>query len=149
MTDTTTMSREQFIEYINEEAAKRGQLQRDHFAALMAKDEEFLDDDGYPTEHALEIVKVWLWDDPVGWFEFIGRMWHLRDWGWNEKEAPHEFYADKTVRLYQISTAGWSGNEALIRAMESNIILWSTTWVQSRRGGHYIFEVENDESGSD
>lgn len=149
MTDTTAMSREQFIEYINEEAAKREQLRRDHFTALITKDDELLDDDGYPTEHALEIVKSWLWDDPIGWFEFIGRLWHLRDWGWSEEEARHEFFPDKKVRLYNISTAGWSGNESLIRAMESNIILWSSTWVQSRRGGHYIFEVENDESGSD
>jgi hypothetical protein len=49
------------------------------------------------------------------------------------------------VQRFDISTAGWSGNESLIRAMEKNSFMWATTWVQSRRGGHYIFEIDNDE----
>ena len=42
-----------------------------------------------------------------------------------------------------ISTAGWSGNESIIYAMQNNkSMLWNLTWVQSRRGGHHIFELK-------
>ena len=106
---------------------------------------DFLDEDGYPTDDALTIVEKWCWDDPKGWFKFIESSWHLRSWGWSEGVAEHEYREDTKVYRYDISTAGWSGNEDLIRAMMHNDMLWSTTWVQSRRGGHYIFEVEHDE----
>lgn len=107
---------------------------------------DFLDDDGYPTDDALEIIKLWHWDDARGWFKFIESLWAYHDWGWKEKDEPHEWedlkqYKDKTVHRYYISTAGWSGNESIIRAMQKNDFMWHLNWVQSRRGGHYIFEL--------
>ena len=89
-----------------------------------------LDEDGYPTDATLELIAKWNYEDPVGWFEFIESIWYLREWGWR-----------KDGNTYNVSTAGWSGNESVISAMMKNWVLWSTTWVQSRRGGHYIFEV--------
>jgi hypothetical protein len=107
---------------------------------------DFLDDDGYPTDDALEIIKLWHWDDARGWFKFIESLWAYHDWGWKENDEPHEWkdfneYKDKTVHRYYISTAGWSGNESIIRAMQKNDFMWHLNWVQSRRGGHYIFEL--------
>lgn len=105
--------------------------------------EKFLDEDGYPTDDALTIIKLWHWDDIPGWFKFIENIWHLRSWGWSEgvfPEASGFDIADKQRYQYHISTAGWSGNEDLIRAMQDNDMMWHMTWVQSRRGGHYIFE---------
>ena len=52
---------------------------------------DFLDDDGYPTDDALEIVKLWHWDDARGWFKFIEGLWAYHDWGWKEKDEPHEW----------------------------------------------------------
>ena len=49
--------------------------------------EDLLDEDGYPTEAALEIVRIWHWSDSPGWFEFIKSIWHLAPWGWSEKES--------------------------------------------------------------
>jgi len=103
-------------------------------------EEDLLDDDGYPTDAALKIVEIWHWSDPKGWFEFINSIWHLRSWGWSEGEEQHDWDKDEQVYRYNISTAGWSGNESIISAMQSNDVMWHTTWVQSRRGGHYIFE---------
>ena len=100
---------------------------------------DFLDDDGYPTEDALTIIEKWSWEDSTGWFEFIKSIWHLRSWGWSECEVIDEV-TDKRGWCYYISTAGWSGNESIIRSMEKNDMLWALTWVQSRRGGHYIFQ---------
>ena len=102
---------------------------------------DFLDDDGYPTDDALEAVRIWHWNDQKGWFEFIKSIWHLASWGWHEGEEDHEWDKGKKVYRYNISTAGWSGNESIIRAMEECDMMWGLTWVQSRRGGHYIFEL--------
>jgi hypothetical protein len=105
--------------------------------------EELLDEDGYPTEAALTIVRIWHWSDSKGWFEFIRSIWYLASWGWKEGEADHDYRKDEKVYRYNISTAGWSGNEAIIREMEQNSMMWHFNWVQSRRGGHYIFELRD------
>lgn len=97
--------------------------------------EEFLDEDGYPTDEALDKIATWHYDDPKGWFEFIRSLWFYADFGyWKEEQTEST--------QYHISTAGWSGNESIIKAMQLNEILWSFHWQQSRRGGHYIFEVK-------
>lgn len=108
-------------------------------------DGEYLDEDGYPTQLALELIEVWHWSDPEGWFKFINSIWHLKSWGWHEGVGEHDWDKDKEVYLYNISTAGWSGNECIISAMEKNYMMWTLNWVQSRRGGHYIFELRQYE----
>lgn len=105
--------------------------------------EDMLDDDGYPSEAALEIVRIWPFHgDSREWFDFIKSsiLW-APDWGWHEGKESHDCDADKKVYRYNISTGGWSGNESIIREMESNSMMWHLHWVQSRRGGHYIFEL--------
>ena len=103
-------------------------------------EEELLDDDGYPTNAALDIIRLWHWSDIKGWFEFVKSVWYSPSWGWSEGLEPHDYEKNKEVYRYHISTGGWSGNEGVIAAMQENDMLWSLTWVQSRRGGHYIFE---------
>lgn len=102
-----------------------------------------LDEDGYPTDYCLGLIKEWHWSDSKGWFDFIKSVWYMASWGWKEGEADHEYRKDEKVYLYKISTAGWSGNEAIIKAMERNDWMWHLNWVQSRRGGHYIFELKD------
>lgn len=108
---------------------------------------EMLDDDGYPTDAALDVIRLWHWDDIKGWFKFIEGLWAYHDFGWKETDEPHEWqdhsqFKDKIVHRYHISTAGWSGNESIISAMQDNSMVWHLTWVQSRRGGHYIFVLK-------
>lgn len=110
---------------------------------LQAKDH--LDEDGYPTDAALRLIEIWHFEDQRGWFDFIKSIWHLSSWGWHEKEETHDFYDDQTVIRLYVSTAGWSGNESIIFAMEKNHMLWHFSWVQSRRGGHYIFEISQED----
>jgi len=117
---------------------------------FLLDDADFLDEDGYPTEHALEVIEKWHWNDAKGWFKFIKGIWYLHSWGWKEIDEPHEWsqadqYKDKIVHRYYISTAGWSGNESIIRAMQNNSMMWHLNWVESRRGGHYIFELKEFE----
>lgn len=125
------------------------------WAKLKAKviDEELIDDDGYPTDAALELVEKWHWTDCKGLLEFIESIWHLRSWGWSEldrKDLPKDDddYDEKGGRLLYVSTGGWSGNESIIHAFKSNNMAWGLCWIQSRRGGHYIFtphEFKDDE----
>ncbi len=114
-------------------------IAKEHIANLM--DEPHLDEDGYPTEAALEIVRICHWSDSRGWFEFIKSIWYMSSWGWSESDADHEYIKDSKVHVYNISTAGWSGNESIIREMQNSNMMWHLNWVQSRRGGHYIFEL--------
>jgi hypothetical protein len=105
------------------------------------EDVDYLDEDGYPTDAAYDKIANWQGENLKEIFDFIESLWHLRSWGWASEETDHEFIKDKKVIRYDISTAGWSGNEDIIRAMQENLFLWHLTWVQSRRGGHYIFEI--------
>ena len=134
--------REAAMQQLEQEIANKKQAIFD-----LIEHNEMLDDDGYPTEAALDVVKLWHWNDAKGWFEFIKSIWYMHSWGWKEVEEPHEWseyeqYKDKIVHRYYISTAGWSGNESIIGAMQDNVMMWHLNWVQSRRGGHYIFELK-------
>ena len=107
---------------------------------------DFIDEDGYPTEDALEIIELWHWDDARGWFKFIEEIWWNSSMLWKEDDVPHDLrsfkgYEEETVHRYWISTGGWSGNESIIYAMQKADFMWHLNWVQSRRGGHYIFEL--------
>lgn len=131
-TETTQSSVEQFK-----------QLQEDNKRRILhLLNSPLLDEDGYPTVEALEIIELWLFDDAKGWFTFIKPLWYLSDWGWRENWGIHEIFTDEKLYRYYLSTTGWSGNEEIIRAMMANSMLWSFTWISSRRGGHYQFEVE-------
>jgi hypothetical protein len=87
-----------------------------------------MDEDGYPTEETLDRLKNWDYKDIPGLFDFITSLWIYENY-WNyENDELH------------ISTGGWSGHEELIAALKENSMVWILSWVQSRRGGHYIFK---------
>jgi hypothetical protein len=93
-----------------------------------------MDEEGYPTGEQLDQIATWPAEDFKGWMRFVSGLWMYPEWGWKERDG-----------IYQISTAGWSGNESLISAMETNFILWSLHWYSHRRGGHYVFVSRENE----
>ena len=101
------------------------------------------DSDGYPTEDTLNVIKNW--DYKLG---FIDLMDYVKEcWEYPEcfnKENIKNDLGTPIIR-YEISTIGWSGNEDIIRSLRENRMFWACCWVQSRRGGHYIFEVRINE----
>jgi len=90
-----------------------------------------MDADGYPTEKELQAIREWSWRDFAGLMEYLRERWAYAECGY--------WYQDGNT--YRLSTAGWSGNEDMIRALQENRIFWSLCWLSSRRGGHYEFEI--------
>lgn len=88
-----------------------------------------MDADGYPDDAELARIKDWPTTDLRGAFEFVRSLWRYPD------------YFSSEGRAYSISTGGWSGNESVINAMQDNLMLWTLCWQESKRGGHYKFEV--------
>jgi hypothetical protein len=88
--------------------------------------------DGYPDDAELKKIAKWPLDDLEGLLEYVRQRWQYADAGyWRQRGGK-----------YWISTAGWSGNESIIGALEENYVFWAICWLQSRRGGHYIFEIK-------
>lgn len=95
--------------------------------------DEALDQDGYPTEEALKFIEEYDIDKdgPEGLISFIREVWYLPDWG---------FIRDGDS--LELHTAGWSGNESIIKALQESWF-WVVCWESSRRGGHYYFDGLN------
>ena len=103
-----------------------------------AMHDDILDEEGYPTTHAFNLIENWDFHHTDKLFEFIRELWRWNDTHWVQKD-------DGEKIIYDISTGGWSGNEYLLSVLERNYAVWSMTWVQTRRGGHYIFELQYKE----
>ena len=96
-----------------------------------------LDDDGvYPTDETLKLISEYSLLEKSGknLLDEIRPIWNYADSGYWHVEETEKHYR------YHLSTAGWSGNEDIIRALQKNIIFWHTYWFSSQRGGHYVFE---------
>jgi hypothetical protein len=88
----------------------------------------------YPTNEQLEMIRKWPYVDFQGLMNFVKALWKYGDNGfwkdWENKNGDH---------VYRLATAGWSGNEDIIRAMGENYIFWSMCWELSAKGGLHIF----------
>ena len=104
-----------------------------------------MDYEGYPTEETEKRIEHY-WGGVLEFFAELHKVWHLASWGWSEGDGfRYGRKKENKIRRFHISTAGWSGNEAMISAMQENFFLWHCAWVQERIGGHYIFEVRADD----
>jgi hypothetical protein len=94
----------------------------------------------YPTDEDLKRLREWDdFKDPEGWFALAkkaGMYW-----------PDDDYWAEDPAGTYHISTGGWSGNEDIISAMSDNFVMWTSTWVSHRRGGHYEFVIEPQRFG--
>lgn len=139
------MNREELRELVRVKEEKR--VKRLNYLKRKVEAIGKMDEDGYPNKFSLEMISIWDYMDNDGWFKFIEEMWHMKWFGWHmavgieDKDLNRD--NNSNIKHYFLSTAGWSGNESIIKAMEKNVMLWSDSWVESRRGGHYIFEVKD------
>lgn len=98
----------------------------------MDENDEFFDTDGYPTDYGLELIKKWDTSNKQKRIELINFCMEV----WKYEE-----YVSEKNGEYFFSTGGWSGNESIIYAMESNRMFWMSVWYSTRRGGHFEFRV--------
>lgn len=92
-----------------------------------------LDDDGYPTEETLRQIReapTLKREDCITLLAAVREVWSYADGYW-EQEGD----------VYRLSTAGWSGNEDIIGALQDNHAFWVLHWLSSRRGGHFEFQL--------
>jgi len=100
---------------------------------------EYIDEHGYPTAEALKIIKEW--SDPYpSLMEFVKKIWWQPDWGWRKENIKDDVFS-RGIKMYALSTGGWSGNEDIIDAMRKNRNFWMYNWYSSRVGGHYEFRL--------
>jgi hypothetical protein len=92
--------------------------------------------DGYPTEKELEFIENFdpITNDICELIRFVHSIWWAPEWGFN--------YDPKTMDL-ELHTGGWSGNESIICALETNKkLFWALFWQKSLSGGHYWFNLD-------
>lgn len=86
----------------------------------------------YPSDEELTRIAAWNLADQcefINLMEYVHKLWSYSDNGYWRRKGD----------IFYISTAGWSGNEEIIAALQENTIFWLLYWQQSKRGGHYIF----------
>lgn len=93
------------------------------------------DEDEYPTARELQRIRNCPVMDKAEWFEAVRAAW---------SHAYGQMSTDG--RRVELVTGGWSGNEEVIGVMHECPALWLMTWVMSRRGGYYEFELERGDS---
>lgn len=117
------------------------------------EEEEFGDDERYPTETELRMLREFA-GSPAELVAFLHRHWHLADWGvhtygGDEGGSAHrEPDESDTHRWVHLSTAGWSGNEDRLAALRDSgrfMDFWTRYWFSSRVGGHYRFRIPVDQ----
>ena len=94
------------------------------------------DSDGYPSEATLQTIEVWPPADPANLFRYVIEAWHWRDYA-DLPLTPHEaavVAVREDYRYVKFATGGWSGNEALIRALRHGFT-GQLCWQLSARGG--------------
>ena len=103
------------------------------------------DQDGYPTDEMLASIRGFVIErvEDAAWLldAIAPHWWHPEMF--RRTKRPFRAWRGGPLRhRWTVSTGGWSGNESIISALEENHMFWAVAWVQSRRGGHYIFEAK-------
>lgn len=91
----------------------------------------------YPTEEELLIIEKWEFNTPDDLhllINYLEERWMFGKHGYFESKG-------KNIIHLRLSTAGWSGNESMISALEKNPF-WFCFWQESHRGGHYYFTID-------
>lgn len=109
-------------------------IEKWNFSVLMARKPEF-DEAGYPADQTLEDISRWKVESKSllqTLFVFIEETLNL-DYGSFSVEG----------EVVRIVTGGWSGNEAVIGALQQNLAFWGLCWESSHRGGlHWFYSPE-------
>jgi hypothetical protein len=108
--------------------------------------DKLLDEDGYPTEAALNYIKNWSCGFVNGTY-VLGKYYKNLDFTDLIEYIQSIWYYDDAVvyedGLLEIHTLGWSGNEEVIHVLR-NTTLWMMRHKATQSGGHYYFRIDKD-----
>jgi predicted HAD superfamily Cof-like phosphohydrolase len=99
--------------------------------------DEILDEDGYPTDEALEAIARWVGSPRVLLEDLLDPI--FESYGGLSVTTDIDEYA-KPVRKVRFATGGWSGCEHALSALRKNFF-WFLWWETSARGGAHTFEI--------
>lgn len=102
------------------------------------------DEDGYPTDHTLQMIADWSYDDLAGMLRFAEACFDKHYGAWehiNLDTINGDGIANQPC--IRIATGGWSGNESVVDAMMLNRAFVAMHWEMSARGGLFIFNLRN------
>lgn len=112
--------------------------------------------DGYPTKECISFIRRYRWSrkkDVEMTIENVEALLYVIESNcrWPDFSIDYELGLsasenDLVVKFYY-STGGWSGHEELIEELKKTWF-WFFCWEQSRRGGHYIFEINPKSFGA-
>ena len=103
--------------------------------------------DGYPEDKELDMIKTWDIHYVFDLVDFIESIWWMDDWGMNKKWGVDKYGHGRHVLYLELHTGGWSGNEEIIEALLSNMMVKVMGYIQWRIGGHYWFEFTAESFG--
>lgn len=92
----------------------------------------------YPSEYDLQAIEEWN-GTPRELIEFLDSRWEYNNNDWLIRSGRDGVRGTKIYRVWP-STWGWSGNEDIIGSLQGTWF-WMLFWEQSRRGGHYRFQI--------
>lgn len=100
-----------------------------------------MNEDKYPTKAELKFIREFeCVKKPVGeLIDYIERIWWASEWGFKVKDGKD--ILRKKCKILELHTGGWSGNEDIMRALQKNKWFEMFYWQESRRGGHYKYEI--------
>ena len=105
--------------------------------------------DGYPTKECIEFIRRFRFNSKDAMPLSLSSVESLlncieENCRWIDFSIGYELGLDVCERNFVVkfyySTGGWSGHEELIEELKKTWF-WYFCWEQSRRGGHYIFEI--------
>ena len=109
--------------------------------------------EGYPTKECIKEIRKWrIGKSPELTIQNIEKLLDVIEDNcrWPDFCFHYELAVDSLDRGFVVklhySTGGWSGHEEIISELEKTFF-WMFCWEQSRRGGHYIFEINPKQFG--
>lgn len=111
-------------------------------SAILTNYPMVMDANGYPTEETLKKIEDWDYQNNgfIALADFVLSLWHFPDWATYRPETKNEF--GEQYRELRLATAGWSGNEDIISALNRNKLFNAICWESSHRGGLHIYHIK-------
>ena len=99
------------------------------------------DANGDPTDHTLQLITDWPYDDLPAMIGFARRCFNDHYGKWEIKRMVDTDIREDIPKALRIVTGGWSTNESVVQAMLQNRIFDALCWVLSARGGLHVFDL--------